>query len=158
MRNPTTMLSFIQRILQPDTSRKRKRTTDHITPSEIEDLRQTIIDNEPFADSEDREKAIAEFLGQGNGNVMDGDLDPARKRVKQVGSALNGRLSTISEGCEGCDEEELNEKGGGGSGSDDEMVDVELRPQGVRRSEEGNDGMVVDRDLWMWKGRNVLQR
>ncbi|KAK5949225.1 hypothetical protein OHC33_009766 [Knufia fluminis] len=144
------MLSFIQRILQPDTSRKRKRTTDHTSPAEIEDLRQTIIDNEPFADSEDREKAIAEFLGQEDG----GDASPAKKRVKQVGSALNGRLSTISEGCEGCEDE----KGGGGNGSDEEMVDVELRPQGIQRSEGSDDGMVVDRDLWMWKGGNVLQR
>lgn len=188
------MLSFIQRILQSSSTspRKRKRsntfTTEHATSSEIKDLRNMIAENDlnPYpgasTSSEDREKAISEFLGPGDGNA---DLDPASKRVKQSedeskkrgkgngkGSG-NGRLSTISERREEEMSESENENGegdgqwaynekrcGNGDSGDEEMVDVDLglHPQTVHKIESSNDGVVVDQDLWMWKGGNTMQR
>jgi len=192
MTNPTTMLSFIQRILQSpsNSSRKRKRsnafTTEHATSSEIEDLRNTIAENDfnPYpgasASSEDREKAISEFLGCGE---QDAELDPASKRVRQgeneneSGSSGNqsgkakesGRLSTISERRE--EEMNQNENAGGqrgydekrcgdGNSGDEKMVDIDLglHPQTIHEVESSMDGMVGDQDLWMWKGGNIMQR
>ncbi len=157
------MLAFIQHILQSDSSRKRKRSTafstEHATSSEIEDLRQTIADNEPLASSEDHEKAISAFLALGH----DGDLSPARKRRKQVGSQQNERLSTISEGQE---EEIVRENRQGGyigvrdktTDGKEGMMDVDLQPQASPRSEKSNDRIVADQDLWTWKGGDILQR
>jgi len=191
MTNPTTMLSFIQRILQSpsNSSRKRKRsnvfTTEHATSSEIEDLRNT-NDFNPYpgasASSEDREKAISEFLGLGE---QDTELDPASKRVRQgeneseSGSGCNqsgkakesGRLSTISERREEEIGENENENAGGqreydekrcgdGNSGDEEMVDINLglHPQTIHKVESSMDGMVGDQDLWTWKGGNIMQR
>ena len=130
MTNPPTMLSFIQRILQSNSSRKRKRShafsTGHVTSPEIEDLRQAIADNEPLANAQDREQAIAEFLGTG-GN---GSLNAKRRKQSQGGGKGDGRLSTISERQEESlddgppNSDETVQKQGG---SDEEMVNVELQ-------------------------------
>jgi len=187
MTNPTTMLTFIQRILQSSSSssRKRKRrntafTTEHATSSEIEDLRNTITEDEhehefeEYADGDDREKNIAAFLALGEG-------DPAAKRVKQGQSGdepkkkngkADGRLSTISEKMEEEEQQqqqEMYEHANGGekthesTGDDDEMVDVDLglhAQTGQRRA--SSDGtftsVMVDQDLWTWTGASIVQR
>lgn len=147
MTNPISMLSFIQRILNSDSPRKRKRSsafsTEHATSSEIEDLRQTIADIEPLANDDEREKAIEEFLGMGE------DTSPEGKRRKK-----EGRLSTITERSEREGGDEKKEKT---RGSDHEMVDVELHLEAIQQSRSCNERTVVDQDLWTWKGGDMLQ-
>lgn len=170
------MLSFIQRVLASDSgSRKRKRSFPINDNSEVDDLRQILAEHNMVED--DRERSINDFLA-----LADQPRDNKsglNKRRKASQQGVRGRLSTISEKQdEEQEDKDAKEKDINAERlmqrqadrpvtkeeqrSDVEMMDVDLKydihPGAIHRDEHSNDGMVVDQDLWTWKGGNGMWR
>lgn len=93
------------------------------------------------------ERSIAEPWGQAVETFVDGYVAKRQKMIDNSrvcgNSGASGKLSTIEEGTEDEKQLEITIK--------DESMDVDASPA-------SNDALMVDDDLWTWKGGNGLWR
>ena len=126
----TTMIAFVQTMISPKKCKHSRGFGDDCPDREIDDLRQTIKDNNLFAPANDHDKAVADFLGQDKRENQHTDESPRAKKKKKKKKKKrydhqepkhDMRSSTISEKL---DEEVLLQLRDVQNSSDLEMVDV----------------------------------
>lgn len=104
--------------------------------------------------------------GNANGNYRLSTISERREEEMEENEYQNENENKNGEEAGQCTHNEKrrgDDDDDGGSG-DEEMVDVDLglqihpQTQTSRRIESSDGGMVVDRDVWRWKGGSIMQR